>query len=127
VNVSDLSSVERTKMLEPGTEYPEYAQVSMERKSTKTTIPFIKNNEFDYAYLVGFLGDKAEKWSWIVLIIAVIFIVTAVSNGSNMTDGLDGLATSFGHYPEPPWGSRICQVILFIQLSEYHISQPVSW
>ena len=62
-------------------------------KSTRTTIPFVKNNEFDYAYLIGFLGDKAEKWSWVVLVIAVIIIITAVSNGANITDGLDGLAT----------------------------------
>lgn len=62
-------------------------------KSTKTTIPFVKNNEFDYAYLIGFMGDKAQKYAWIVLIIAIIVIVTAVSNGANITDGLDGLAT----------------------------------
>jgi len=61
-------------------------------KSTKTTIPFVKNHEFDYAYLVAFLGDKAQKWGWIIFILAVIFIVTAVSNGVNLTDGLDGLA-----------------------------------
>lgn len=62
-------------------------------KSTKTTIPFFKNNEFDYAYLIAFLGDKASKYSWIVFILAIILIVIAVSNGANMTDGLDGLAT----------------------------------
>ena len=62
-------------------------------KSTKTTIPFVKNNEFDYAYLIGFVGERAEKWAWLVLILAVIIIITAVSNGANMTDGLDGLAT----------------------------------
>jgi phospho-N-acetylmuramoyl-pentapeptide-transferase len=67
--------------------------VTRDVKSTKTTIPFIKNNEFDYAYLIGFLGEKAHKWAWLVLIIAVIVIITAVSNGANMTDGLDGLAT----------------------------------
>jgi phospho-N-acetylmuramoyl-pentapeptide-transferase len=67
--------------------------VTRDVKSTKTTIPFVKNNEFDYAYLIGFLGEKAEKWSWLVLIFAVIVIITAVSNGANMTDGLDGLAT----------------------------------
>jgi phospho-N-acetylmuramoyl-pentapeptide-transferase len=67
--------------------------VTKDVKSTATTIPFLKNNEFDYAYIVGFLGEKAAKWSWIVLILAVIIIVTAVSNGANMTDGLDGLAT----------------------------------
>lgn len=62
-------------------------------KSTKTTIPFFKNNEFDYAYLVAFLGDNAKKFAWIIFIIAVIVITTAVSNGANLTDGLDGLAT----------------------------------
>lgn len=62
-------------------------------KSTITTIPFFKNNEFDYKYLIWFLGDKAEKWVWLIFVIVVIFIVTAVSNGANMTDGLDGLAT----------------------------------
>jgi phospho-N-acetylmuramoyl-pentapeptide-transferase len=67
--------------------------VTRDVKSTKTTIPFVKNNEFDYAYLIGFLGDRAEKWAWLVLIVAVIVIITAVSNGANMTDGLDGLAT----------------------------------
>jgi phospho-N-acetylmuramoyl-pentapeptide-transferase len=67
--------------------------VTRDIKTTKTTIPFLKNNEFDYAYLIGFLGDRARKWAWIVLILAVILIVTAISNGANMTDGLDGLAT----------------------------------
>ena len=67
--------------------------VTRDVKSTKTTIPFVKNNEFDYAYLIGFLGDGAQKGAWLVLIAAVIVIITAVSNGANMTDGLDGLAT----------------------------------
>ncbi|HYW97109.1 MAG TPA: phospho-N-acetylmuramoyl-pentapeptide-transferase [Bacteroidales bacterium] len=62
-------------------------------KSTLTTIPFLKNNEFDYAWLVWFMKDKASKYAWIVFVLAVIFIVTTVSNGANMTDGLDGLAT----------------------------------
>jgi len=63
-------------------------------KGTKTTIPFFKNNEADYAGLVKFLGDEAsKKWAWVVFVIVVIFIITAVSNGANMTDGLDGLAT----------------------------------
>jgi phospho-N-acetylmuramoyl-pentapeptide-transferase len=62
-------------------------------KSTKTNIPFIKNNEFDYKWLLGFLGDNAEKWAWLVFIPMVILIVTAVSNGANITDGIDGLAT----------------------------------
>jgi phospho-N-acetylmuramoyl-pentapeptide-transferase len=63
-------------------------------KSTKTTIPFFKNNEANYSNLVKFLGaDAAQKWAWVVFVIVVIFIITAVSNGANMTDGLDGLAT----------------------------------
>ncbi len=62
-------------------------------KSTKTTIPFVKNNEFDYEYLVSFLGKHSQKAAWIVFVIFVILIVTAVSNGANLTDGLDGLAT----------------------------------
>ncbi len=62
-------------------------------KSTKTTIPFLKNNEFDYKYIIWFLGENASKWVWLVFVLAVIFIITAVSNGANMTDGLDGLAT----------------------------------
>jgi len=67
--------------------------VTKDVKSTKTTIPFLKNNEFDYAYLIWFMGNKAVKYSYIIFIIMVIFIITAVSNGANMTDGLDGLAT----------------------------------
>jgi phospho-N-acetylmuramoyl-pentapeptide-transferase len=64
----------------------------VELKSTKTTIPFVKDNEFDYAYLVGFMGEKAQSWAWVVFVLVVIFIITAVSNGANLTDGLDGLA-----------------------------------
>ena len=62
-------------------------------KSTKTTIPFFKNNEFDYAWFGALFGDYAEEIGWIVFIIITIIIVTAVSNGANLTDGLDGLAT----------------------------------
>lgn len=65
---------------------------SIDVKSTKTTIPFVKNHEFDYAFIVKFLGEKSQKWGWVVFVLAVIFIVTAVSNGVNLTDGLDGLA-----------------------------------
>ena len=62
-------------------------------KSTKTTIPFVKNNEFDYSSLISWMGEGAKKWTWLVFIPIVIFIVIAVSNGANLTDGLDGLAT----------------------------------
>jgi phospho-N-acetylmuramoyl-pentapeptide-transferase len=62
-------------------------------KSMKTTIPFVKNNEFDYSSLLSFLGEGYQKWAWIIFIPFVIIIVTAVSNGANITDGIDGLAT----------------------------------
>lgn len=62
-------------------------------KSTKTTIPFVKNNEFDYANLLTWLGDGYREWTYLVFIPIVIFIIAAVSNGANLTDGLDGLAT----------------------------------
>jgi len=62
-------------------------------KSTTTTIPFFKNNEFDYHSILAFLGEEvADKWTWLVVVLIVIFIITAVSNGANITDGLDGLA-----------------------------------
>lgn len=65
---------------------------SVDVKSTKTTIPFMKNNEFDYEYLVSGFGEYSSVLAWIIFIIITIFIVTAVSNGANITDGLDGLA-----------------------------------
>lgn len=64
-----------------------------EHKSAKTTIPFFKNNELDYADALNWLGEEGPKWAWIIFIPIVIFIVTAVSNGANLTDGIDGLAT----------------------------------
>lgn len=62
-------------------------------KSTNTTIPFFKNNNLDYADAFTWAGEKAQDYGWILFIFVVIFIVTAISNGANMTDGLDGLAT----------------------------------
>ena len=62
-------------------------------KSTITTIPFFKNNEFDYEYLVAFTGRHSDKLAWVAFVIVTILIVTAVSNSANLTDGLDGLAT----------------------------------
>jgi phospho-N-acetylmuramoyl-pentapeptide-transferase len=94
VNLSDLTARERTELLEPSAQNNVQGEIAMERKSTKTTIPFIKNNEFDYARLVSFIGeDHRQPWAWLVFVVIVIFIVTAVSNGANLTDGLDGLAT----------------------------------
>lgn len=63
------------------------------KQSTKTTIPFVKNNEFDYAYLMKWVGNDYRNWAWLIFIPIVIFIITAVSNGANLTDGIDGLAT----------------------------------
>jgi phospho-N-acetylmuramoyl-pentapeptide-transferase len=61
-------------------------------KSTQTTIPFVKNNNLDYEDLVSFFGDHSGAAAWVLFVLIVIFIVTAVSNGANLTDGLDGLA-----------------------------------
>ena len=64
--------------------------------STKTTIPFVKNVEFDYAWLVSWMGNGAEQWGWVIYVLACIFIITAVSNAANLTDGIDGLCTASG-------------------------------
>ncbi len=63
-----------------------------EEKSVKTTIPLLKNNEFDYGDIIAWAGAGARDYAWLIFIPAVIFIVTAVSNGANLTDGVDGLA-----------------------------------
>lgn len=85
----------QTELVDEGftSESPGRTRLTTDVKSTKTTIPFFKNNEFDYEYLVSFAGEHAPKLAWLVFIIITIFIVTAVSNGANITDGLDGLAT----------------------------------
>ena len=61
-------------------------------KSTKTTVPFFKDNELEYSKALSFLGDGYEKYGWIVFIFITVFIVTGISNGANLTDGIDGLA-----------------------------------
>ena len=76
-----------------GKTFNEKYYFSNEVKSTKTTIPFVKNNEFNYEQLVSFLGKNSSTYAWYLFILVVIFIITAVSNGANITDGLDGLAT----------------------------------
>ncbi len=62
-------------------------------RSTKTTIPFVKNNEFDYSWLIKWIGKDYKDYAWIIFIPIVIFFITAISNGANLTDGIDGLAT----------------------------------
>jgi len=94
VNVANLTLRERHEFIDPSVQIPTQGEITMERKSTKTTIPFVKNNEFDYSWLVSFINDEHRRpYTWMVFVIIVIFIVTSVSNGANLTDGLDGLAT----------------------------------
>lgn len=64
---------------------------SQDVKSTQTTIPFVKNNNFDYAYLTQWMGKHAQTGGWILFVLVVIVAVAATSNGANLTDGLDGL------------------------------------
>ncbi len=61
-------------------------------KTTKTTIPFLKNNELDYASFITWISEDLSAYAWLIFIPIVIFIVTAISNGANLTDGIDGLA-----------------------------------
>ncbi|MGE5393196.1 MAG: phospho-N-acetylmuramoyl-pentapeptide-transferase [Candidatus Saccharibacteria bacterium] len=67
--------------------------VTVPVKSTKTTIPFFKNHEFDYGVLVAYMGGRDAIWKWLAYALAIILIITAVSNAANLTDGIDGLAT----------------------------------
>jgi phospho-N-acetylmuramoyl-pentapeptide-transferase len=86
--------VEKTQVIE-GEDVSNQQRVILtpNQKTTKTTIPFFKNNEFDYELLIPIKGKWSQTLAWVVFVLAVIFIVTAVSNGANLTDGLDGLAT----------------------------------
>ncbi len=94
VDVANLTLGERHEILNSSMKIPAKGVITMEKKSTKTTIPFVKNNEFDYSWLVSFINPEHRRlYTWIVFVIIVIFIVTSVSNGANLTDGLDGLAT----------------------------------
>jgi len=85
----------REKSLKPVTFNQTESSISVsakEIKSTITTIPFVKNNELDYAKILEPFTEDYQKWAWLVFIPIVIFIITAVSNGANLTDGIDGLA-----------------------------------
>ena len=94
VKVNTLSTRERVELLSNSGPVNTQGEIELERKSTKTTIPFVKNNEFDYAWLVAFIPENLRQaFKWLVFVLVVIFILTAVSNGANLTDGLDGLAT----------------------------------
>ncbi|NMH27524.1 phospho-N-acetylmuramoyl-pentapeptide-transferase [Flavobacterium silvaticum] len=74
------------------TETPVVYAAPIEEKSTTTTIPFFKNNELDYAEVLKPFGGNYRDYAWLIFIPVVIFIITAVSNGANLTDGIDGLA-----------------------------------
>ncbi|MCF8301833.1 MAG: phospho-N-acetylmuramoyl-pentapeptide-transferase [Bacteroidales bacterium] len=80
--------LEQGESLDPSDKFSRYSE-----RSTKTTIPFFKNNEFDYSVLISFIGDNYKKWAFLIFVPIVILIITAVSNGANLTDGIDGLAT----------------------------------
>jgi phospho-N-acetylmuramoyl-pentapeptide-transferase len=69
------------------------AKTYVDAKLPITTIPFVKTHEFNYSKLISWLGEGYEKYTWIIYILVVVFIITAVSNGANITDGIDGLAT----------------------------------
>ena len=87
---------EVTMKEQPRTEIAQESNIQQvsgkEIKSTMTTLPFIKNNELDYALFISWMGDGMEEYAWLVFIPIIIIIVTAVSNGANLTDGIDGLA-----------------------------------
>lgn len=92
--LSDIEEIQSSDFLQTGLRVQSDRLVTKDTKSTITTIPFVKNNEFDYSWLVPFVkGESRQTIGWIVFVIVIIFIVTAVSNGANLTDGLDGLAT----------------------------------
>jgi phospho-N-acetylmuramoyl-pentapeptide-transferase len=94
IDVANLTLRERHEILDNSVQIPSHGSITLEKKSTKTTIPFVKDNEFDYAWIVSFIKEENRRpYTWIVFVIIVIFIVTSVSNGANLTDGLDGLAT----------------------------------
>lgn len=85
-------TIRKDKTLEKAKIESNSNKASLNEKSTATTIPFLKNNEFDYAELLSFLGGNYKNFAWLIFIPVVIIIITAVSNGANLTDGIDGLA-----------------------------------
>ena len=87
-----VEKVDQTKV-ETITDTEGKTHYMLERKLPNTTIPFVKDNEFNYSSVMALLGEKMRDYTWLIYILAVIIIVTAVSNGANITDGIDGLAT----------------------------------
>lgn len=89
VTVRDVSSIKNINVNQTENVV---TQTPVDVKSTSTTIPFFKNNELDYSELLAWTGEGYKDWAWLIFIPVVIFIITAVSNGANLTDGIDGLA-----------------------------------
>jgi len=93
VTIKEKLPIEQQKvLLAENPDLPATKLFETEEKSTKTTIPFVKGNEFDYSSLITWISPELEKYAWIIFILVSIFIITAVSNGANLTDGIDGLA-----------------------------------
>ena len=84
----NTGNAEVVEVIENGLKHDVY--LGEAQKATKTTIPFVKNNEFNYHWLVPMEGSTGDVLTWIIYVFAAIFIITAVSNGANLTDGLDG-------------------------------------
>lgn len=88
----DMVLVENSEIISSDTNrVEEVVYGDEETKSPQTTIPFVKNNNFNYSWLTGWMGDYAETGGWIVFLLLTIFMVTATSNGANLNDGLDGM------------------------------------
>ncbi len=93
VTIKEKLPVEQQQELLAENPYTEPVKLfKAEERSTKTTIPFVKGNEFDYAKLITWISPSLEKYAWVIFMLVVIFIITGVSNGANLTDGIDGLA-----------------------------------
>ncbi|MDY2587279.1 phospho-N-acetylmuramoyl-pentapeptide-transferase [Winogradskyella aquimaris] len=88
----ELPEQVQRQLLAENPNIPEAQLFDVAEKSTKTTIPFVKNNEFDYSSLITWISPDLESYAWIIFVLVSIVIVTAVSNGANLTDGIDGLA-----------------------------------
>ncbi|MBL87322.1 MAG: phospho-N-acetylmuramoyl-pentapeptide-transferase [Winogradskyella sp.] len=88
----ELPLQQQQELLAENPNIPEAQLFDVAEKSTKTTIPFVKNNEFDYSNLITWISPDFEGYAWIIFVLVSIIIVTAVSNGANLTDGIDGLA-----------------------------------
>ncbi|WP_426431374.1 phospho-N-acetylmuramoyl-pentapeptide-transferase [Winogradskyella sp. HB-48] len=88
----ELPLQQQQQLLAENPNIPEAQLFDVAEKSTKTTIPFVKNNEFDYSDVITWISPDLDSYAWIIFVLVSIIIVTAVSNGANLTDGIDGLA-----------------------------------